>query len=299
MSLRRRPIETATYIPRGGGGGGGDDFVTDTGFSLTSSGAIGFSDDIERKLSSMSSSAGATTASSSAAALATASSSSSSAGNAPKISCNRDVLSSIKPYSRFGTAAAAAAAAPPTMMTMEESFSDDELAMMLGASIPQTPAKQIKNLHDAARAAKKDLLLKKENEIIGREQEILIEDAYTAYATKGRYNSAQKLIAANLLLAQQQKEPEFEVPQRIFGVYRRMTTRIKDEKTKQVVVTLLLSLLSRSIPDLVPLFRGSIGYLPCCRLRQFASTRLMAGLACTFSSRSSAQLPRDAGCMRG
>lgn len=108
MSLRRRPIETATYIPRANTSSSS---CNNNGFGLTSSGALGFSDDIEHQLN-MSTSCKACPDNN---AKTSAGVDKNGKGG---ISCNRDAVASIQPFSSI-------MAMKKQMMSQNDSEEDD------------------------------------------------------------------------------------------------------------------------------------------------------------------------------
>ena len=310
MSLRRRPIDTATYIPRGAtAASAAENDEYDTGFSLTSTGAIGFSDDIERKLSSMSMS---TAASASAAAPSGTAAASSPAG----ISCNRDILSNIKPYySRMAMLQQQEQEQEQMLPTASavQGFSDDDLLMMLGKELTAYPPKQLKQLREAASIVKKDQYFNKGNVVISQDNEIAIQDAYVEYTTKGKYKTVNQLIAAK-----QKGETQAEIPQRIFRVYQKLTARLNNEKGKQVKKISQLLLLAnlyhnnekgkqvREISQLLHIFRictvcrHSHMLAACqCSPKPCASARFRDGTTCTSTCSSNAGWQSTAGKTQG
>lgn len=187
MSLRRRPADAATYIPASTAGGG---------FSLTKSGALGFSDDIERKLS-----APATQRLATATAHPTATPSDAPNG----ITCNRDVMASLRPYSSYAR----------TNLDMDDE-DEMETTMHLGRDMAIRNDKYISEMTKARNVLKqtKGFPGQKKTERIGVEFEI--DNAYVRHISQGKYNTVNKF-----LIAKNTGETQLEIPQEIFRCYQR------------------------------------------------------------------------------
>ena len=100
MSLRRRPAEAATYIP-----------ATSSGFGLTTSGALGFSEDVERRLSTPQTTSSHMFSAAKPSVATAAAPDSGMKKSSTEVTCNRDAVGMIRPFASFSANAAAAASA--------------------------------------------------------------------------------------------------------------------------------------------------------------------------------------------
>ena len=195
MSLRRRPIETATYIPR-------SSFQNDNGFGLTSSGALGFSEDIENQLN--------TSCNACNNEIATSAGMDSVGKKKAGISCNRDAVASIRPFSSM-------------MKGMQQSrehtgaavssfgFDEDEDEDMVHTGVPMSSLDP--RVEELFRHAKNDNAdgFKKRMERLDAMHEMEIENAYAEYSSFGRYKNIREIEDAV------KRGPMTSVPQRIFS----------------------------------------------------------------------------------
>ena len=188
MSLRRRPAETATYIPRSQHGNNGGN-----GFALTSSGALGFSDDIENQLSYTTS----CNASSRAETMKT--SANPGEGGKKAISCNRDAVASIRPFSSMTR----------TMMNpmheeqQQHSDEDEEEEMHTAFGLGMDEEDEMMHMGapvDAAERARKIVmkahLPKGMGKKMSTKEELQIEDAYVEYVSSGDYHNVHEMVEA-------------------------------------------------------------------------------------------------------
>lgn len=213
MSLRRRPAETATYIPRSQHGNNGGN-----GFALTSSGALGFSDDIENQLSYTTS----CNASSRAETMKT--SANPGEGGKKAISCNRDAVASIRPFSSMTRTMMNPMHEEQQQHSDEDEEEEMHTAFGLGMDeedeMMHTGAPMEDHTVSAWNKVKGAHLKAKEMARMHAKQEFSIENAYVRYITLGRCKDVEEML-------ERVKKSTFRlenVPHRIFKTMDRYTS---------------------------------------------------------------------------
>lgn len=183
MSLRRRPAEAATYIP-----------AASTGFGLTPSGALGFSEDVEHRISSM-------TSSRLSAAPAPTTTTAAAADGEKGITCNRDAMSMIRPFASLSMTNAG--------FGMYHDSDEEEMYTGLPYRWGKEAALERYVQDPKAKESKKNK----------RAKELEIVRAYCNYKS-GKYHTVKEYA---------EKDAD-HVPQDIFKTYRRLKLGVEDGK---------------------------------------------------------------------
>jgi hypothetical protein len=192
MSLRRRPIETATYIPRNNASVGNNN----NGFALTSSGALGFSDDIEKQLNYTSCKACPESSSN----ARTYSASAPSEKKKGSISCNRDAVASMQPFSsimqRMNHTGAEAFGGSSFYNEHSEEEEEEDDGVHLG--VPMRDVSKGMHKHDMHMA----LVNTEDGKHVKTEMELEkeIRENYLKYRTGGKVQNTQDLPGNGKLL---------------------------------------------------------------------------------------------------